>query len=150
MLKTNGRKIKRFVKKILLLNGSPHGIALGFALGLFLSVIPTFAMGMLLALALAPVLKANLVSTYLGTAVVNPFTAVFFYGLDYFVGRLIVGGTSHITLPRTFSQLCDITGTIAFPLYLGAVLVAASLALASYAILFQGVKYYQKREDSHQ
>ena len=146
MMKKGLKPVRRFLKKLLLLNGTPHGIALGFALGLFLSVIPTFALGMIIALALAPILKANVVATYLGTAVVNPFTAVFFYGLDYFVGRLIVGGETSIALPRTFSQLCDTTGTIALPLYLGAVLVAGALSLASYGILIQGVKYYQRRE----
>lgn len=73
------------------LNGSPHGIAGGFALGVALSLFPIPFAGMLLALALAPVLRLNPPATYLGTAVVNPLTGAVFYFGELWVGLALLG-----------------------------------------------------------
>ena len=44
------KRIRDMLRKLVTLNGDPHGIALGFAMGLTLSVIPTFSIGMFTAL----------------------------------------------------------------------------------------------------
>ena len=141
------KKIKDFLKKILTLNDTSHGIALGFAVGLFLSVIPTFGLGMIAALALAPLLRANLVSTYLGTLVVNPLTGMFFYGLDYLVGSWVLGGGGEVELPRTLARALELAGTVALPLYLGGFILAAVLSLTAYTVIFLGAKMYQSKNN---
>jgi len=138
-------KIESFLKKLVTLNDSPHGIALGFAVGLFLSVIPTFGIGMVLAIALTPLLRTNLVATYLGTLVVNPVTGMFFYGLDYLTGSWLLGGGGGVELPRTLGQALALAGTVALPLYLGGFILALLLSILSYSLIFLGVKIYKSR-----
>jgi uncharacterized protein (DUF2062 family) len=72
------------------LNGSPHGIAAGFALGLGLSLIPIPFAGMFVALALAPLLGFNVPATYLGSAVVNPFTGPIIYFSELWLGATLM------------------------------------------------------------
>lgn len=84
-------RLKAWVRKLMRLNGSPHGIAGGFALGVGLSLIPLPFAGMLVALALAPVLRLNPPATYLGTAVVNPVTGTAFYFGELWLGLTLTG-----------------------------------------------------------
>lgn len=84
-------RVRNWLAGLLALNGSPRGIAGGFSLGVGLSLIPIPFAGMLLALALAPVVRVNLPATYLGTAVVNPVTGVFFYAGELWLGLWILG-----------------------------------------------------------
>jgi uncharacterized protein (DUF2062 family) len=85
------RRLIQWGSKLLMLNGTPQGIGLGFALGLSLSLFPIPFAGMIAALALAPVLRANPAATYLGTAVVNPFTAPALYFAELWVGAAVFG-----------------------------------------------------------
>ena len=140
-----GGRIRELAKRLVMLNDSPRGIAVGFAVGLFLSVIPTFGLGMVAALALAPLLGANLVSTYLGTLIVNPFTAIFFYGLDYAVGAAILGDGRQVQLPRTLSDCLATAREIVLPLYVGGVVVAAVVSVASFAIILRAATSYRRR-----
>lgn len=76
---------------LLRLNASPHGIALGFTLGLGLSLFPVPFAGMLVALALAPLLGASMPATYAGTAIVNPLTGAAFYFAELWLGSALTG-----------------------------------------------------------
>jgi hypothetical protein len=71
---------------------TPHKLALGFALGVGLSFFPVPFLGMFLALGLALLFRLNIISTYIGTLIVNPVTGILFYGIDYAVGVLVSGG----------------------------------------------------------
>lgn len=83
--------MRKWLRTLLTLNGSPRGIAGGFALGLSLSLVPIPFAGMLVALAAAPVLRCNLAATYLGTAVVNPLTGPFIYFVELWLGLWLTG-----------------------------------------------------------
>ena len=83
--------MRKWLRKLLTLNGSPRGVAGGFALGLSLSLVPVPFAGMFLALAVAPMLRCNLPATYLGTAIVNPFTAPFIYFGELCFGLWLTG-----------------------------------------------------------
>ncbi|MCA9713980.1 MAG: DUF2062 domain-containing protein [Myxococcales bacterium] len=84
-------RIRAWALRVVTLGGTPHGVAAGFALGVGLSLVPIPFLGMLLALALAPVLRFNPVSTYLGTAVINPVTGSLFYFSELWLGMLLTG-----------------------------------------------------------
>lgn len=88
-------KPRRFLdaaSELLHQTSSPHQMALGFTLGLALSFIPVPLVGMLGSLALASWWRANLLSTYLGTALLNPVTGPFFFFAELWVGVQLVGG----------------------------------------------------------
>ena len=61
-------------KCALRLKDSAHAIALGVAIGTFVSFTPLMGLHILLAFALAYALSGNMVAAVLGTAVGNPFT----------------------------------------------------------------------------
>ncbi len=85
------RRFRAWLNSLLALHGSPKGIAAGFAIGLGLSLVPIPVAGMLAAMALVPVLRLNPVSTYLGTAVVNPLTIPFIYFAELWLGLRLFG-----------------------------------------------------------
>jgi uncharacterized protein (DUF2062 family) len=84
-------RIRGFVSSVVRLGGTPSGIAGGFTLGLCLSLVPIPGAGMLVALALAPLLRCNLPATYLGTVVVNPLTGAFIYFAELAIGMVLLG-----------------------------------------------------------
>lgn len=79
------------VLRLLRLNASAHGIALGFSLGFALSLFPIPFLGMLVALAIAPLCGASLPAVYAGTAVVNPLTGAAFYFGELWLGSRLTG-----------------------------------------------------------
>ncbi|MBR9690988.1 DUF2062 domain-containing protein, partial [Candidatus Woesearchaeota archaeon] len=94
------RKLKRLFKKhkfkeifviIAKSNKTPRQIAMGAAIGIFLSIIPTFGFGMLAALVIAWFWNFNIVATYLGSLIVNPLNASFVYYINYKIGSAIIG-----------------------------------------------------------
>jgi hypothetical protein len=128
------RRVIQWGSKLLMLNGTPHGIGLGFALGLALSLIPIPVAGMIAALALAPLLRANPAATYLGTAVVNPFTAPALYFAELWLGTTLVGRA----MP-SWAELAaldgwgwwDLFGELLAPFGLGAgVMIAGAFAVS--------------------
>lgn len=87
----NTSEVRRFFRKLVRLGGTPHGIAGGFVLGMALSLVPIPFAGMVVALALAPLLRMNVPATYLGTAVVNPLTGAAFYFAELWIGMALTG-----------------------------------------------------------
>lgn len=83
-------RLREAALKLLRLHGTPHGIALGFTLGLALSLIPIPFLGMGLALLLAPWLGASLPAAYIGSAVVNPVTGPAIYFAELWVGGTLL------------------------------------------------------------
>jgi len=82
-------RLKTAGKKLFLINDPPERIARGFAIGVFWGIMPTFGFAWIFALPVAFLLRANKISTILGTFVSNPFTAVFLYTLGYKFGTQI-------------------------------------------------------------
>lgn len=126
------------VLEIVRLHGSAHGIALGFTLGLAWSLIPIPFLGMFVALALAPMLRANLPATYLGTAIVNPLTGPAIYFAELWIGASLAGvDTPTWANAREFgsSEWLSLFLEVLPAFALGGVVVAASAALLVYPLL---------------
>ncbi|MFO7562205.1 MAG: DUF2062 domain-containing protein [Enhygromyxa sp.] len=89
-------RLRLGVLRLLRLNATPHGVALGFSLGLALSLFPVPFLGMIVALAVAPLIGASLPAVYAGTAVVNPLTGPAIYFGELWLGGRLTGSP----LPR--------------------------------------------------
>ncbi|HCC68891.1 MAG TPA: DUF2062 domain-containing protein, partial [Nitrospiraceae bacterium] len=72
-------KLRKLYHQIIDINDTPEKIALGMAIGIALGILPTFGMGIILAIGLAFLLKANRLSAILGTVIANPWIAPFFW-----------------------------------------------------------------------
>jgi len=141
-------RLRAWLRGLLELNGSPRGIAGGFALGVGLSLIPVPFLGMVLALAAAPLLRANVPATYLGTAVVNPVTGSLFYFGELWLGTWLLG----LPLPSwaTLTAL-DAAGWWALfkallgPFLLGAAVAIPLLSGLSYGLVLVLVRAWRRR-----
>lgn len=142
------KRLRAWVRKLLTLNGSPRGIAGGFALGVGLSLIPVPFLGMVLALAAAPVVRANVPATYLGTVVVNPVTGVFFYFGELWLGCLLLGRplpswATLVTLDA--GGWWSLFKALLGPFLLGAAVAIPVLSGLFYVLVFWLVRAWQRR-----
>lgn len=139
-------RVRTWLSGLLALHGSPRGIAGGFSLGLGMSLIPIPFLGMVLALALAPVVRVNLAATYLGTAVVNPVTGVFFYAGELWLGLWLLGRP----LP-TWAELSaldasgwwDLFKGMLLPFSLGVAVAIPVLAGLSHMLVYVAVRAWR-------
>jgi uncharacterized protein (DUF2062 family) len=140
--------MRRWLPALLTLNGSPLGVASGFALGLSLSLVPIPFAGMFVALAAAPMLRCNLPATYLGSAVVNPFTGPFIYFAELWLGLWVTGRA----LPSWEAmRVLDAAGwwaavkQAALPFVLGAGLFCSAALAISFPLVWWMVARWQAR-----
>ena len=142
-------RLRAWLRGLLELNGTPRGIAGGFALGVGLSLIPVPFLGMVLALAAAPLLRANVPATYLGTAVINPVTGSLFYFGELWLGTWLLG----LPLPSWSALMAlDAAGWWAlFKALLGPFLLGAAAAIPvvsglGYALVLVLVRLWRRRQ----
>jgi len=84
------RRIFRYIYlRLVRVGGDPVHIGLGFAVGVFLGIFPTFGVGTFLALLIASVMRWNRISAVLGSLVMNPLTTPFFWTLSGSLGAAI-------------------------------------------------------------
>ncbi len=133
-------KFKDFIKLILVANASPQHLALGASIGLFLSVFPSFSLGMWLALILAVYLGYNLPATYFGTLIVNPITAPFFYVMSYLTGSLILR-TSIIELGNV--NILTVIDQVLPQMIIGGIVFGGIVSLLLYLVVWGLALMYQ-------
>ena len=141
-------RLRGWVRGLLALNGTARGIAGGFALGVGLSLIPVPFLGMVLALAAAPLVRANVPATYLGTAVINPVTGTLFYFGELWLGCWLYG----LPLPR-WGELVALDGAgwwalfkeLLGPFLVGAAVAIPTLAGLSFVLVHALVRGWQRR-----
>lgn len=84
------RRIFRFIYlRLIRVGGDPAHVGLGFALGVFLGIFPTFGLGIPAALLVASALRWNRPAAVLGSLVMNPITTPFFWSISGTVGAMI-------------------------------------------------------------
>lgn len=91
-------QLLRFIR----LQGTPHEISRGFALGILIGMTPTFGIQMPLALLFAWLLKESKVAAIIGVWITNPLTAPVIYALEYETGRVMLQ-MPHAALPQHFN-----------------------------------------------
>src|SRR3972149_4209447 len=84
------RTFRYIYLRLVRVGGDPVHIALGFALGVFLGVFPTFGLGIPLSLLFASMFRWNRVSAILGSLVMNLLATRFFWALSGTRGAAIV------------------------------------------------------------
>ena len=93
-------RLRRYLSDHLLgLNDSPHRIALGVGLGVFIAFTPTFGLQILLYLAIASAIGANKISGIGPLFINNPFTL-----LPLVYGRGALGPSSWAHRARRFRR----------------------------------------------
>jgi len=89
MYKFTKNKIKNFLKKFFLINDTPHKIAAGAALGVFLGIVP--GEGVICTLVLTTLFGFNRLAATAGVLAVNMWTTVFILPLAAGAGAFVFG-----------------------------------------------------------
>ena len=155
-----GNKLKRvFIYRVLHVDDTPHRIALGLAIGIFITWTPTMGFQMVLTVLVATLMRAN---KFVGVPFVwisNPVTALPLYGGNFYVGTCILPGEYSLDAFCQSVSRAVFTGggwvdkiaawweaTIDFfwPLWTGSIVVGLALALPTYIATRWGVVRYRK------
>lgn len=151
------QRLKNFlVRRVLRAKDTPHRIALGVAIGVFVAWTPTIGFQMALTLALAWLLGANKLVGVPFVWISNPLTVVPIYLPNYYVGRWILGSK---VPPPDFSRVAGGTGGwlaevntwwsvtwhAFLPLWVGSLLVAVALSVPTYFATYHAVIIYRRK-----
>lgn len=132
------------MQKLVTLDDSPHRIALGFAVGVFLAFTPLLGLHTVLGLLIAFAFGLNRVAVLVGVFVNNPWTLFPIYGLATYVGGLFVGFPSSLPLAALgFGEIfksrfwIEVAGAWGFwkPLLLGSAILSCTAAALSYLLV---------------
>jgi uncharacterized protein len=135
----------RYLQKLVTLDDSPHRIALGFAVGVFLAFSPLLGLHTVLGLVIAFAFGLNRVAVLVGVFVNNPWTLFPIYALATYVGGLFVGLPSSAPLAALgFGAVfrsrfwVELAGAWEFwkPLLLGSAILSCTSAVLSYILVF--------------
>ena len=154
------RKAKDFlVYRVLGVNDTPHRIALGVAVGMFVAWTPTVGIQMVLTALICALLGANKVVGLPWVWITNPATMVPIYYWNYRLGRLVLGGhwpplrlRKAMQTPgwwQKFHVLLHETMVVAWPLWLGSVIVGLAMAVPMYFAVRWAVTAYGQHRRHH-
>jgi uncharacterized protein (DUF2062 family) len=141
------RTFRYIYLRLVRVGGDPVHIALGFALGVFLGVFPTFGIGIPLSVLLASIFRWNRISAVLGSLVMNPITTPFFWTLSGSLGAAIfrVNVKNIMMNVQNGERLRSLT--YGAGVYLaGNTIIALVTATLSYFLALRAVTLYRKKK----
>jgi uncharacterized protein (DUF2062 family) len=146
------------------ISATPHTIALGVAIGAFVSFTPFIGLHFLLAGLIALALGGSILASALGTAVGNPLTFPFIWLASYNLGAMLLGYRQrtriHIDLPdhllpllfsnpglvwRAFWSAVD---PYILPMLVGGIPLGLACGVAIYIVVRSAVAGYQHRRQA--
>ncbi len=151
---------RHLLRVVLGADDTPHRIALGAAIGMFVGLTPTpllqTPLVLLVALVCRPFFKFNVLAAVIAGQITNPLTSLPIYWGEYVVGSWFVGDGG-----VTFERFSDLFGNqswgewwggakllaadIGKPLLVGSAIVSTLSAAATYPIVLKLAKNVQKR-----
>lgn len=136
--------IRQNIKKLLSLRATPTQIATGFAIGVFIGILPTFGLGALVIMGIAAIWKFNIPAALLGTLSGNPLLAPLWITLSCAIAQL---NPSEIKIPdESFFNVMAHYGQLGLRFLLGNLLISIVFAVVGYFIVVFFVTKYQKRK----
>lgn len=155
------RRLKRFfVYRVLHVDDTPHRIALGVAIGVFVAWTPTIGLQMILTVLLAAAFRANRVVGVPFVWISNPLTIGPIYGPNFLLGKFLLGGDYHapdfrqaMTASGSWWGQTFVNGLVAWwtatwdalePLWLGSLVVGLLLGVIAYFSMRYAVTSYRR------
>lgn len=84
------RTLHYYNLRLVRLSGTPDPVARGIACGVAVSFFPVFGIHAVMGIALAFLLRANILAAAIGTLLIPPFMLPLIFSLDFIVGRKIL------------------------------------------------------------
>lgn len=141
--------LKKAYCKFTKIRGEPRQIALGFALGIFVGMLPLMGLQMAIAFFIAALLNYNKISAAAGAWITNPITAPFLYGLSYYIGAKFMSFKGNYKLPEEFSlsvvkEIIVKAPNILWVMTVGGIILGIPLALAGYYLSYYIIIKYRR------
>lgn len=129
------------------LEGNPHYIAMGMAIGIFVSILPIIPLQTLVAVALAFIMRGSKSAAALGTWLSNPLTIPLVYYANYKLGCLLLGYESTLDSIAfdSFSQLMALGIDVTRAMIVGGAAIGAILGVLAYFVTFRIFKTIRRR-----
>ena len=128
-------KIQHLITRFKQLNGDPHYVALGMAIGVFISVTPTIPFHTVIALALAFILRGSKAAAAIGVWFSNPLTIPFFYKGSYDLGMSILGNSAPFSTEyESILELLKLGADVTIAMITGGVILGILPGIAAYFI----------------
>lgn len=149
------RSVRYAVLRFKRLDASPHALGLGLAIGIFASFQPILGFQMMLAGAIAWMLRASIAAALIGTLIGTPVTWPFMWLGSYHLGALILGESHSVTLGELAGALFKVGATasaavstdaglvlwkLILPLAVGAVPLGILTGAAFYALVIRSAR----------
>ena len=83
------RRVRYFYLKLLLIPDTPHKVALGFAIGIFIGLLPIIPLQTTISVILSFIFRCSKVASAIGALITNPLTIPFMYPIFYYIGKLV-------------------------------------------------------------
>ncbi len=148
-LERQRRWLKHAYLRVMRTKAPPHTIAMGVACGVFggfLPALPPIPLQSAVALALAFILRGSKVPAVIATFISNPLNWVFFYWLQFKVGKHFVPFHVHFH-PRemSFQDYLNVGWNGLIILLIGGVVLGLPSAVAAYFIAKPSIVAWRKR-----
>lgn len=141
------RAVRLHRLRLVRLPSSPHRIALGVGLGMFIGSIPLIPSQIVLAGVVAWLLRASPTAAAITTLYSNPVTCGPLYVIFFAIGSFLLPGI-HVTLPEDVTDITSLLG-MGWDVYLvlcaGGAVFGAVAGLAAYVVAHRTVTAYQQR-----
>jgi hypothetical protein len=126
---------REFINRIKKLEGDPHYVAMGLAIGVFISLTPTIPFHTVLAVSLAIIFRGSKAAAALGVWFSNPVTAPIFYWGSYKLGMYILGNRAPFDVKyESILELLDLGMDVTIAMIAGGVILGILPGIASYFI----------------
>ena len=147
-------RLRKRIRDLAGLDDTPHKIAMGFALGIFIGFVPIMGVQMAVVLPFALAFRGNKGAAVSGVWITNPVTVIPIYYVNYVVG-LWFTPYAHMTWADFSAVFADIdTGRflqlgaeLLVPLFVGGTILGAVLGVPTYfATKAFVIRYRLKRQ----
>ena len=144
IIKKLHNKIKKYFHEIMEIKTTPNEVALGFAMGTAIAILPTFGLGILIGLLMMLIFKnINKISMFIAFAFWNPLLLIPLSTISFFIGDFILGTIPPIDFKfELFNQIYNFT----IKFLVGNIIITIIATVASYFFVLHSVKAYQKKQ----
>ncbi|MGD9083131.1 MAG: DUF2062 domain-containing protein [Desulfobacterales bacterium] len=139
--------IREFVERVKKLEGDPHYIAMGMAIGVFVSITPTMPFHTVIAVALAFILRGSKAAAAIGVWFCNPISAPFFYLGSYKTGMFIFGHSAPFDAKyESVLELLKLGVDVTIAMVVGGIILGILPGFASYFITHKIITTIRSRK----
>lgn len=125
--------IREFTERVKKLHGDPHYVAMGMAIGVFISITPTIPFHTIIAVALAFIFRGSKAAAALGVWFCNPLTAPLFYWGSYKAGMLFLGNQGPLNVKfESILELIKLGADVTMAMIMGGVMLGILPGIAAY------------------